>query len=263
MKNFFASLWRIVLGVFVFGILGLAGIKYYSDTHTGITQAEVDAVRGRDPVSTTPAENPTSEDRKRAEAEYLQRAMQQPVVQVKQVVNDYDENKLNADAKYKGRTIRLQGVMESVDGPNSMVLKTFPTDTTNPNLDLRGAVEEGIDNEMAQVDLKFDDSAKAVLPTLRRGQRLDVLCTGDGQGIGFPDFKNCIFISIDKIATPQEVQAQKFAEDMRAIQQQRQRDAEAAERAQKQAYANKVAKGLIECSGEGDSRVCYDKSATN
>ncbi|WP_333969991.1 hypothetical protein [Burkholderia cepacia] len=43
----------------------------------------------------------------------------------------------------------------------------------------------------------------------------------------------------------------------------RQLDAEAAEKAQKQAYADKVAKGLIECTGEGDSRVCYDKTAAN
>ncbi|WP_153260132.1 OB-fold protein, partial [Burkholderia cenocepacia] len=208
---------------------------------------------------TTPNANPTPEDTKRAEEEYLQRAAQQPVVQVKQVVADYDENKLNADAKYKGKSIRLQGLMESVDGSNSMILKTFPTNSKNEDIDPVGAFKEGMDNESARVSLSFHESARAALPTLRRGQRLDLLCTGDGQGIGYPDFKNCIFISIDKILTPQETQAKKFAEDMRA----RQLDAEAAEKAQKQAYADKVAKGLIECTGEGDSRVCYDKTAAN
>ncbi|MFL9988657.1 OB-fold protein [Paraburkholderia sediminicola] len=259
MKGFLLSAWRVTLGVFVFGILGLAGIKYFSDRSATVTQAEVDAVRGHNPVTTTPPANPAPEDSKRAEEGYLQQAAQQPVVSVKQVVNDYEENKLNADAKYKGKTIRLQGLMESVDGSNSMVLKTFPTDTKDANSDPAGALTEGMDNELARVDLSFHDSARAVLPTLRRGQRLDLLCTGAGQSIGNPDFENCTFISVDKILTPQEVQAKKFAENMRAIQEQRQRDAEAAEKA----YADKVAKGLIECNGEGDSRVCYDKTATN
>ncbi|HDV6367312.1 TPA: hypothetical protein ACK3Q6_001466 [Burkholderia cepacia] len=259
MKGFFLSVLRIVLAVLVLGIIGLAAIKYFSDKSSAVTQPEIDAARGHDPVATTPTANPTPEDTKRAEEEYLQRATQQPVVSVKQVVYDYEENKLNADAKYKGKTIRLQGLMESVDGSNSMVLKTFPTDTKNENVDPVGALQEGMDNEMARVDLSFHDSARSVLPTLRKGQRLDLLCTGDGHGIGYPDFKNCVFISIDKILTPQEVRAKKFAEDMRA----RQRDAEAAEQAQKQAYADKVAKGLIECTGEGDSRVCYDKTAAN
>ncbi|MCA8343910.1 OB-fold putative lipoprotein [Burkholderia cepacia] len=259
MKGFLLSVLRIVLAVLVLGIIGLAAIKYFSDRSSGVTQPEIDAARGHDPVATTPNANPAPEDTKRAEEEYLQRAAQQPVVQVKQVVADYDENKLNADAKYKGKSIRLQGLMESVDGTNSMILKTFPTNSKNEDIDPVGAFKEGMDNESARVSLSFHESARAALPTLRRGQRLDLLCTGDGQGIGYPDFKNCIFISIDKILTPQETQAKKFAEDMRA----RQLDAEAAEKAQKQAYADKVAKGLIECTGEGDSRVCYDKTAAN
>ncbi|MGK8196569.1 OB-fold protein [Burkholderia cepacia] len=262
MKGFFLSVLRITLAVFVICIIALVGIKYFQDsspTVSTVTQSEVDAVRGHDPVTTSSTATPTPEDSKRAEEEYLQRAAQQPVVQVKQVVADYDENKLNADAKYKGKTIRLQGLMESVDGSNSMILKTFPTNSKNEDVDPVGAFKEGMDNESARVDLSFHESARAVLPTLRRGQRLDLLCTGDGQGIGYPDFKNCIFISIDKILTPQEAQAKKFAEDMRA----KQLDAEAAEKAQKQAYADKVAKGLIECTGEGDSRVCYDKTAAN
>ena len=262
MKGFFLSVLRIVLSVLVLGIIALAGIKYFQDkspTVSTVTQAEVDAARGHDGTATTPTANPTPEDTTHAQEEYLQRAMQQPVVQVKQVVADYEENKLNADAKYKGKTIRLQGLMESVDGSNSMILKTFPTNAKNEDIDPVGAFKEGMDNESARIDLSFHESARAVLPTLRRGQRLDLLCTGDGQGIGYPDFKNCIFISIDKILTPQEAQAKKFTEDMRA----RQLDAEAAEKAQKQAYADKVAKGLIECTGEGDSRVCYDKTAAN
>jgi uncharacterized protein len=335
MKRIVLGVWRLVLGVFVFGVLGLAAIAYFSGERPGSTAAVAEA-------STKGSTQAEWDD-------FMRKAAMQPVVSIKQLNQDYDENKLNADAKYKGKIIRIQGLVDSVNRQGEVTIKTLPTNQKNSMLDPVGAFEEGVDNETAKVYANFYETESAKLPQLRKNQKLDIVCVGDGTSFERPDFKNCVFVEpvkkvtagvyqtsfdcskvksgssedtichdaalaeadvkldarLKQIMADRKVDPASLKQEMRTtwndrakcgtdydclinwyqewdtslnmqmqtaapqknifqeLREGRQKAWDEADRKQREAQAVAIAKGTMECSGEGDSKVCYDKTAAN
>ena len=96
-------------------------------------------------------------------------------VDATKIWKDYDDNEVAADLAYKGKTLRVTGVVRSIDMDflGNMILHL-----KSPGL---------VTHVMAT--LRDSESAKA--SSLRKGVKIVLLCTGGGLVIGAPILDDC------------------------------------------------------------------------
>lgn len=89
--------------------------------------------------------------------------------------DDYDENEVAADDRYREKSLEVVGVVDSIDktpfGGIVVKLKTG--------------------NPFMSVDANLDDGMKEKAGKLKKGQRLTVRCDGDGSMLGSPQLSDC------------------------------------------------------------------------
>lgn len=95
-------------------------------------------------------------------------------VSAKQLYADYDANEVSADDKYKGKVLRVTGVIETIG--KDILGAPFVEFTTHYG---------------PGVQCMFDDSDKPKLATLKKGEKLVVLGTGDGK-LGNVILRRCV-----------------------------------------------------------------------
>jgi hypothetical protein len=95
-------------------------------------------------------------------------------VSAKQLYADYDANEVSADDKYKGKTLRVSGMIETIG--KDILGAPFVEFTTRYGLG---------------VQCMFDDSDKPALAAPKKGQKLVALGTGDGK-LGNVILRRCV-----------------------------------------------------------------------
>lgn len=96
-------------------------------------------------------------------------------VNAKDLVADYEGNEVAADQKYKGKMLEVSGTVASIqsgigDGAIVQLIGTNEFQTAN-----------------AQGDKDFTQYAG----TLKKGQKITIICKSDGEVIGFPQLSQC------------------------------------------------------------------------
>lgn len=109
-------------------------------------------------------------------------ATPEPVVETIEVTADellaaYKENELAGDQKYKGKTLLVTGVLDSIQSGMG--------DT--PYLLLKA----GDEFEFSMPQAHFDKSETDSLVALKKGERIKIQCVGNGEVIGSPMLKDC------------------------------------------------------------------------
>lgn len=96
------------------------------------------------------------------------------------MINTYQENEVRADAIYKNKVIKMTGIVSSIssDITNEAVINFAPNGD-----------ELSFNTLMASGDNDFHN--KAV--NLKKGQKVTLICLGDGEVIGSPLLKDCKF----------------------------------------------------------------------
>jgi hypothetical protein len=147
-----------VVALIVVGAVGAAGKK--------------DKQRQEVATPTTPPVAPGKKDKQRQE---VATPTTPPVeVSATRLASDYKENEVNADELYRGKVLRVSGVVDSIkkgitDKPY-VVIKT--------------------DNQFMGVHANFDDSAG--LSGLAAGKQITVRCIGNNVVMGSPMLKDCV-----------------------------------------------------------------------
>lgn len=89
---------------------------------------------------------------------------------------DYDSNEVAADKKYKGQLLEVSGTVSSIDsglGDSAMVqLETS--------------------NQFMHVTAKGNDEFTSAAASLTKGQKITMICEGDGEVIGMPMLSDCV-----------------------------------------------------------------------
>jgi hypothetical protein len=87
----------------------------------------------------------------------------------------YEENEVAADDKYKGRSLRVAGTVQAIS-------KDFMGDVY---------VQLASQNEFMPTNAYVEKSQRAAAAGLKKGQRITVLCTGDGLIVASPILRAC------------------------------------------------------------------------
>lgn len=91
--------------------------------------------------------------------------------------NDYSENEVAADDKYKEKSLEVGGVVESIDKqPFGGVVVRLKSS-----------------NPFMSVDANLSYEMKEKAGKLKKGQKLTVRCEGDGLMLGSPQLSDCQF----------------------------------------------------------------------
>ena len=87
-------------------------------------------------------------------------------VSATQIVNEYDNNEIAADSRYKDKYVRISGVANDIgkDILDSMYV----------------TIGEGADFELRSVQAFFPDEDEGALAGLRKGSRITVVCRIEG-----------------------------------------------------------------------------------
>jgi len=89
---------------------------------------------------------------------------------------DYEDNEVAADMRYKDRWLLVSGEIDAIDkdfsGKPYLYLKS-------PSLIMR-------------VPIRFQADESALISTLKKGQPIAALCKCQGRKIGSPDLTNCL-----------------------------------------------------------------------
>ena len=87
-------------------------------------------------------------------------------VRATQIVSEYDNNEIAADSRYKGKYVRISGVVNDIakDILDSMYV----------------SIGEGVGFELRSVQAFFPDEDEGRLARLRKGSRITVVCRIDG-----------------------------------------------------------------------------------
>ena len=91
--------------------------------------------------------------------------------------NEYQANEVAADEKFKGKRLLVSGKVASIDKG------------VMGGLHLRLATS----NEFMSVMCSMEDSEKATVAKLQKGESVNVLCEGNGMVIGSPSLDDCVF----------------------------------------------------------------------
>jgi hypothetical protein len=102
---------------------------------------------------------------------------QQPLetYSVSQIAKEYESNTVKADSKYKDKTFKLKALVEDI----------------NTGLGGGAYVSARGVNEFSSAQLNFVDENLTALGDLKKGQEIEVICTGAGDIIKAPMFNNC------------------------------------------------------------------------
>lgn len=101
-----------------------------------------------------------------------------PAVTAVELSRAYAENTVAADAKFKGKKFKVTGVVEDIN-----------TDFMgNPYLTLRGV------NQFMPGQYGFSKSDNESLSQVRKGNRVTLVCTGQGDIAKMPSSKDCSFV---------------------------------------------------------------------
>lgn len=116
------------------------------------------------------------------DAESAEVAAPEAVVETMEVTADellaaYKENELAGDQEYKGKTLVVTGVLDSIQSGIG--------DT--PYLLLKA----GDEFEFSMPQAHFDKSETDSLVTLKKGESIKIQCLGDGEMMGSPMLKDC------------------------------------------------------------------------
>lgn len=96
-------------------------------------------------------------------------------VDAKKLFADYNANEVKADSMYKGKTLKVSGVIDSIDS---------------------GVMDEAIlmlktNNEFEYVMAHIDESDKAKAAELSKNSNVIVQCISDGEMMGSPMLNDC------------------------------------------------------------------------
>jgi putative nucleic acid binding protein/TonB-like protein len=152
MKTFLAFVGAVVVGFFLI-VFFVAHSSNNPTSNTAVTQADPDA--GASSASNEPSIDVTPY----------------------RLYADYHRNEVSADSMYKGRTLKLNGIVESInkDALNEMYL----------------VLEDG--NEFSGVDAKLQSSEAAKAGQLSRGEEVTLVCKGGTMIVGTPMLDDCFF----------------------------------------------------------------------
>lgn len=96
------------------------------------------------------------------------------------MINTYEDNEVRADAIYKGKVLKVTGIVHSISSDL--------TDNAVVHLAPKGD-EYAFTSVYASGDNKFHNQAI----NLRKGTMITIICIGDGEVLGSPLLKNCRF----------------------------------------------------------------------
>ncbi len=99
------------------------------------------------------------------------------VVSAADLASDYNDNTIAADQKYKGKEYKVSGTVMSID-------TDFMGD---PYLTLKGGV-----NSFMEPQFKFEPSEKNQLATLKKGDKVTMVCIGSGDVMKIPMSESCV-----------------------------------------------------------------------
>ena len=105
------------------------------------------------------------------------------VVNPLKISRDYQQNEIAADKQYKNKSIMIRGCI--VDN----IQQTLGVPSVSCSIGQYEIVGRPI------LSLKKDDETINAVANVRKGQRIDLFCKGDGAVLGGPALKNCVFPS--------------------------------------------------------------------
>jgi hypothetical protein len=108
-------------------------------------------------------------------AQTSQEATRLPIVTVAELVRAYDENTVAADAKFKDKEFQVSGTIDDI---NTDIIG-------NPYVTLRGG------NELMPPQFGFDKGSNEALAKLKKGMKVTMVCTGQGDITKTPVSGNC------------------------------------------------------------------------
>jgi len=96
------------------------------------------------------------------------------------MINTYKDNEVRADAIYKGKTLKVTGIVHSIssDVTDKAVVHLAP---------------QGDEYAFTSVDASGDNKFHNQAINLRKGTMITIICIGDGEILGSPLLKNCRF----------------------------------------------------------------------
>lgn len=94
------------------------------------------------------------------------------IIKADALTKEYDENEIAADEKYKSKTLEISGKV-------SNIAETLGKLTVQ----LEGHKQNGMN--LVSVMCNFDESEKATVSKLKKGQQTTLIGTGDGKTLGF------------------------------------------------------------------------------
>lgn len=114
-----------------------------------------------------------------AEAQKQQKLAAIPAVTAREIAVAYDENTVAADKQFKGKEFKVSGTVVDIN-----------TDLFgNPYVTLRGGV-----NEFMEPQFAFDKDDSEQLAKLKKGSRVTMICTGNGDIAKTPMSDTCTII---------------------------------------------------------------------
>ena len=96
------------------------------------------------------------------------------------MIEIYESNEVKGDATYKGKVIKIVGIVNSVNSDLSDEAVVMLSS---------GKDEYSFDNIHASGDEEFHNRAI----NLTKGNKVTLVCIGNGEVIGSPFLKDCIF----------------------------------------------------------------------
>lgn len=92
----------------------------------------------------------------------------------------YDENTVAADQAYKGKLIKITGIVADIN-----------TDFSgDPYITMKGGI-----NQFMEPQFKFDKSSINELAGLKKGSKLTIVCTGNGDIAKTPMLEDCVIVN--------------------------------------------------------------------
>jgi hypothetical protein len=98
------------------------------------------------------------------------------VVTAVDLVNAYSENEVSADAKYKGKDVEVSGVVSNISNG-------ITDDDLIVSL-------EGVSFNSVMCNLVHTENAK--VSSLKKGQKIALVCTGNSATLGSPSMSGCV-----------------------------------------------------------------------
>lgn len=172
MKGLFQLLGSIIVSPIVYFV----GLAIFAGTVSGISaqsKGQYDAAVAEASVSSAAAEADAAEPAATAVTNDAAAASASALeVTASTMFSDYQDNEIAADGKYKGKALLVSGTVDSISS-------------------------DFMDKPVVQLSAKpfgfvqASDLPKDVAASLKKGQKVTLACTGNGEVIGFPALSGC------------------------------------------------------------------------